>query len=579
MKNKKIKLSSYLARYWKIAVISPIFMVGEVVVDLMQPKLMSDIVNNGVLTGDMGYVIRTGLLMLFLVIIGGAVGVAAAGFASTAAQNFGNDVRCDAFNKVMHLSLQQTDKFTTGSLVTRLTNDITATQDLVSMMLRMFVRAPLNFIGGIIMAVSLNINFGLVLICALPLELIIIVLILGKAGPLFTKVQSKLDRVNSVVQENVTGARMVKAYVREDYEEERFKKANNDLMDTTFRVQKMLSIAMPIVMFIMNMAVIAIILIGGFQVQAGQMQVGNIMAGVNYVTQILMSIMMVSMMFQMISRARASAARVREVLNTDPVITDGGRSLSDIYETGTVEFKNVSFAYPEAGGRPVLNNINFRVGKGETVAVLGATGSGKSSLVNLITRFYNPTEGEITVDGIPVKDYNLEDLRSRIGFVLQKSELFSGTVSENIRWGNPDATDAEVKRAASIAQADEFIESFNQKYDTPISEKGASLSGGQKQRISIARAIIKNPEILIFDDSTSALDLGTEARLQKALRENLAGTTVIMIAQRVASVKNADRIIVLEGGTVAACGTHDELLQSSEVYRDIYNSQHGKEED
>lgn len=579
MKNKKIKLSSYLARYWKIAVVSPIFMVGEVVVDLMQPKLMSDIVNNGVLTGDMGYVIRTGLLMLFLVIIGGAVGVAAAGFASTAAQNFGNDVRCDAFNKVMHLSLQQTDKFTTGSLVTRLTNDITATQDLVSMMLRMFVRAPLNFIGGIIMAVSLNINFGLVLICALPLELIIIVLILGKAGPLFTKVQSKLDRVNSVVQENVTGARMVKAYVREDYEEERFKKANNDLMDTTFRVQKMLSIAMPIVMFIMNMAVIAIILIGGFQVQAGQMQVGNIMAGVNYVTQILMSIMMVSMMFQMISRARASAARVREVLNTDPVITDGGRSLSDIYETGTVEFKNVSFAYPEAGGRPVLNNINFRVGKGETVAVLGATGSGKSSLVNLITRFYDPTEGEITVDGMPVKDYDLAELRSRIGFVLQKSELFSGTVSENIRWGNPDATDAEVKRSASIAQADEFIEGFNQKYDTPISEKGASLSGGQKQRISIARAIIKNPEILIFDDSTSALDLGTEARLQKALRENLAGTTVIMIAQRVASVKNADRIIVLEGGTVAACGTHDELLQSSEVYRDIYNSQHGKEED
>lgn len=576
MKHKEIKLSRYLARYWKIAIISPIFMAGEVIVDLLQPKLMANIVNNGVLTGDMEYVVRTGLLMLLLVVLGGIMGVAAAGFASTAAQNYGNDLRVDAFDKVMHLSLQQTDKFTTGSLVTRLTNDITATQDLVAMLLRTFVRSPLNFIGGIIMAITLNVRFGLVLICALPIELAIIIFMLSKAGPLFSKVQSKLDKVNSVVQENVTGARMVKAYVREDYEEARFQDANNDLMNTTYRVQRLLSTAMPIVMFVMNMAVIAIILIGGWQVQAGEMNVGNIMAAVNYVTQILMSIMMISMMFQQVSRARASAARVREVLSTEPVIISGKELLPE-GKGGSVEFRDVSFAYPEAGGTPVLHDINLQVRPGEMVAILGATGAGKTSLVNLITRFYDPTKGTVLVDGQPLKSLSLDSLRSKIGFVLQKSELFAGTVAENIRWGRQDATDEEVRAAAKIAQADDFISGFHDGYDTMIGEKGSSLSGGQKQRVSIARAILKQPEILVFDDSTSALDLGTEARLQKALRENLRDTTVIMIAQRVASVKYADRILVLEGGTIVADGTHEELLKTSDVYKDIYRSQSGKE--
>lgn len=575
-KAKEKKLMPYLLRYWKVAIVSPIFMLGEVLVDLLQPTLMSRIVDEGVLGGNMTVIVQTGLLMLALVIVGGIMGVAAAGFASSASQNFGNDLRCDAFDRVMHLSLQQTDSFTTGSLVTRLTNDITAVQDLASMALRMFVRAPISFIGGIIMAVRLNINFGIVLLCSLPFELVFIILILRKASPLFSVVQKKLDRVNAVVQENVTGARMVKAYVNENYEEERFKTANNDLMNTNYRVQKLMATAMPILTLFMNAVVVVIILIGGWQASAARMEVGSIMAGVTYTTQILMSIMMVSMMFQSISRSRASAARIREVLNTEPCIENGGEKEGKT--RGTVSFRGVSFQYPSAAGAPVLESIDLDIGSGENVAILGVTGAGKTSLVSLIPRFYDATGGSVYVDGRDVRDYDLDALRSRIGFVLQKSELFSGSIADNIRWGDESASDEEVCHAARIAQADEFIDGFKDGYDAVIGEKGSSLSGGQKQRLSIARAILKKPEILIFDDSTSALDLGTEARLQKALRENSQGTTVITIAQRVASVKNADRIVVLENGRVAACGRHEELLQSSAVYRDIYNSQVGEGE-
>lgn len=570
------KIFPYLLRYWKLAIVAPLFMFGEVFADLMQPTLMSKIVDDGVLGGDVSVIIKTGLLMLGLVIIGGAMGVAAAGFASAASQSLGNDLRCDTFDRVMHLSLQQTDKFTTGSLVTRLTNDVTAVQDLTSMALRMFVRAPISFIGGIIMASSLNVSFGLVLICSLPVEILFVVIVLRKASPFFTIVQKKLDKVNAVVQENVTGARMVKAYVREDYEEKRFQNANNDLMNTNYKVQKLMAIAQPVLMLFMNAVVIIIIFIGGWQAQAGALQVGNIMAAVTYTTQILMSIVMVSMMFQSISRSRASAQRIREVLNTEPEIVSG--TLKDSAKGGTVSFQKAAFKYPSASGEPILRDIDMTVGKGETVAILGATGAGKTSLVNLVPRFYDVTAGRVLVDGVDVREYDLETLRSKIGFVLQKSELFSGTISDNIRWGDEQAPDEEVVRAARIAQADGFISEFQTGYDTVIGEKGSSLSGGQKQRISIARAIMKRPEILIFDDSTSALDLGTEARLQKALRTELSGTTIMIIAQRVASVMNADRIIVLENGTVAACGTHDELLQTSDVYKDIYNSQAGKGE-
>lgn len=579
-----MKVLRYLKSYWVFALLCPLAMILEVSMDLLQPTLMSDIVDNGIL-GDaaadenLRYVLITGLKMLVFSLIGCFGGIASAAFGTAAAQKMGNDLRKDAFAKVMHMSFQQTDKFTTGSLVTRLTNDITAIQEFVAMSLRMFVRTGMQFIGGIAVILTLNVNFGIVLVISLPVQLIAVAIIMKKASPLFSIVQSRLDKVNSVVQENVSGARVVKAFTREEYEINRFDNANTDLMTTNLKVQKLLATLNPILMIIMNASVIAIIMIGGFQVEAKAMQVGEVMAAVTYITQILMSVMMVGMMFQQVSRSAASMKRVNEVLSTNPVISDGNKS-ADSDNSGTVEFRNVSFSYPGSSGKPVLSGIDLKAGKGQMIAILGSTGCGKTSLVNLVPRFYDATDGDVLVDGVNVKDYDVDTLRSKIGVVLQKSELFSGTVAENIRWGCETATDEEVKTAAKIAQAEEFIDGFNDGYDTMISEKGASLSGGQKQRMAIARAIIKKPEILIFDDSTSALDLSTEAKLHKALRENLSGVTVIMIAQRIASVMRADKIAVLENGSICAFGTHKELMETSSVYRDIYYSQmkQGEEE-
>ena len=579
-----MKVLRYLKPYWLFALLCPLAMILEVSMDLLQPTLMSDIVDNGIL-GDaaadenLRYVLITGLKMLVFSLIGCFGGIASAAFGTAAAQKMGNDLRKDAFAKVMHMSFQQTDKFTTGSLVTRLTNDITAIQEFVAMSLRMFVRTGMQFIGGIAVILTLNVNFGIVLVISLPVQLIAVAIIMKKASPLFSIVQSRLDKVNSVVQENVSGARVVKAFTREEYEINRFDNANTDLMTTNLKVQKLLATLNPILMIIMNASVIAIIMIGGFQVEAKAMQVGEVMAAVTYITQILMSVMMVGMMFQQVSRSAASMKRVNEVLSTNPVISDGHKS-ADSANSGTVEFRNVGFSYPGSSGKPVLSGIDLKAEKGQMIAILGSTGCGKTSLVNLVPRFYDATKGDVLVDGVNVKDYDVDTLRSKIGVVLQKSELFSGTVAENIRWGCETATDEEVKTAAKIAQAEEFIDGFNDGYDTMISEKGASLSGGQKQRMAIARAIIKKPEILIFDDSTSALDLSTEAKLHKALRENLSGVTVIMIAQRIASVMRADKIAVLENGSICAYGTHKELMESSSVYRDIYYSQmkQGEEE-
>lgn len=579
-----MKVLRYLKPYWVFALLCPLAMILEVSMDLLQPTLMSDIVDNGILGNaaadeNLRYVLITGLKMLVFSLIGCFGGIASAAFGTAAAQKMGNDLRKDAFAKVMHMSFQQTDKFTTGSLVTRLTNDITAIQEFVAMSLRMFVRTGMQFIGGIAVILTLNVNFGIVLVISLPVQLIAVAIIMKKASPLFSIVQSRLDKVNSVVQENVSGARVVKAFTREEYEINRFDNANTDLMTTNLKVQKLLATLNPILMIIMNASVIAIIMIGGFQVEAKAMQVGEVMAAVTYITQILMSVMMVGMMFQQVSRSAASMKRVNEVLSTNPVISDGNKS-ADSDNSGTVEFRNVGFSYPGSSGKPVLSGIDLKAGKGQMIAILGSTGCGKTSLVNLVPRFYDATEGDVLVDGVNVKDYDVDTLRSKIGVVLQKSELFSGTVAENIRWGCETATDEEVKTAAKIAQAEEFIDGFNDGYDTMISEKGASLSGGQKQRMAIARAIIKKPEILIFDDSTSALDLSTEAKLHKALRENLSGVTVIMIAQRIASVMRADKIAVLENGSICAFGTHKELMESSSVYRDIYYSQmkQGEEE-
>ena len=591
------RIFHYLKPYALLAVVSPLLMIGEVAADLCLPKLMSVIVDYGInASGDvsesvlgstvmrivfgegsytsMQVIITFGVLMLLVVLVGGFFGVFCAYTAAKASQGLGDDLRCDAYAKVMSLSIEQTDRFTTGSLVTRMTNDIMMIVEFTEMVLRMLVRSPMFFIGGTIMLCTLDLKFGFVLLCSLPIMAIMLVLVLGKAVPIFGNIQKKLDKVNSVVQENVSGARVVKAYVREDYEYERFKSANRELRDTNIKVQKLMAIMHPVLTVVMNAAVIAVILIGGFEIEnvAGSgMSAGTIMAAVTYVTQVIMSIMMVTMLFHSVSRAMASVKRVGEVLDSDPVIVSGERR--SVGDEIAVSFKGVDFRYPSAKGRPVLHDINIDIKKGETFAIIGETGSGKTSLVNLIMRFYDATEGEVSVNGVPVKEYELSSLRSGISYVMQKSELFSGTIAENIRWGKADATDEEVAEAARIAQAEEFVNSFADKYDTYIAEKGASLSGGQKQRMSIARALVRRPEIIILDDATSALDLATEAKLRRALRDDLKDATVIMIAQRIASVKEADRIAVIENGTIKDCGSHDELMRTSETYRDIYNSQ------
>lgn len=591
------RIFHYLKPYAFLAVISPLLMMGEVLADLCLPRLMTVIVDCGIVAkGDvsssklgsavmrmlygageyssMQVILTFGLLMLAVVLVGGFFGVLCAYTASRASQSMGHDLRCDAYRRVMSLSIEQTDRFTTGSLVTRMTNDITMVVEFCEMLLRMLVRAPMFFIGGLLMLLSLDLRFGFVMLCALPVMALMLILVLGRAVPLYGTIQKKLDRVNSVVQENVTGARVIKAYVREEHENERFRVANEELKETNYRVQKMMAFMHPVLTVVMNTAIISIIYIGGWQIDnvAGTgMTAGTIMAAITYITQVLMSVMMVSHMFQSVSRAMASSKRIGEVLDSDPVIRSGERTEGE--DEIAISFRGVSFRYPTATGRPVLQNIDLDIRRGETLAIIGATGSGKTSLVNLILRFYDVTEGEVLVDGVPVKEYDLSALRSKISFVMQKSELFSGTIEKNIRVGKDDASQEEIESAAEIAQAKEFVNGFTDGYDTYIAEKGASLSGGQKQRMSIARALVRKPEILILDDATSALDLATESRLRTALREKLEGTTVVMIAQRIASVREADRIAVIENGTIRDCAPHDELMRISETYRDIYYSQ------
>ncbi len=570
---KMKKLFRFLKPYWFFALISPLMMMGEVFADLLQPKLMSGIVDKGLQNGDMGYVVRTGVIMLAIVLAGGFFGVFCAYSAATAAQGFGRDLRIHIYRRVMSLSIEQTDDFTTGSLVTRMTNDIAMVVEFVEMLLRMCVRAPMFLIGGAAMMLTLDLSFGAVLLCAMPVLLLMVVVILMRATPLYAVLQKKLDKVNSVVQENVAGARVVKAYGQEEYEIRRFGGVNRELRQTNFRVLRLMALFGPVMTLVMNFAVIAIIYIGGFQVsiENAGMSTGSVMAAITYVTQILFSIMMVSMVFQSVSRAMASASRISEIMEAEPVITGGTKTegRGDL----AAEFCGVSFRYPGTQGEPVLKDINLKIRKGEMLAIIGATGCGKTSLVNLLPRFYDVTEGTVYIDGVDVREYELAALRKNIGYVMQKSELFSDTVANNIRWGNPEADDDEATEAAQTAQAADFIEGFSERYDTFIAEKGASLSGGQKQRISIARAMLPRPYLLFYHDSTSALDLVTEGKLQRALKEKLSGTTIIMIAQRIASVRQADRIAVLEEGTILHCGTHEELLESSPTYRDIYDSQ------
>ncbi len=568
----------YLKKYWFFALLAPVFMIGEVSMDLLQPELMSRIIDDGVLglnnggVGNLNTVITIGLKMIGFVALGGICGIMSGVFANLCAQQFGNDVRKAVFKRIMEFSFEQTDKFSTGSLITRVTNDITQLQNFVMQCLRGFVRTSMLFIGGIACMVSLNMEFGIIIACALPFVAVCVVYFIAKANPKFTVLQKKLDKVNNVMQENVSGARVVKAYVKEDYETERFEKANNELVSTQLDVLLLLSYMTPIMNIILNLSVVAVIKVGGIQVSAGSATPGNVMAAITYCSQVLNAVMRMTMIFQTASRGIASKKRVMEIINCDPAIKSGTYNKETAVK-GKVEFKNVSFAYPGMDNENVIENFNLVINPGETIGILGATGCGKSSLVNLIPRFYDATKGEVLIDDVNVKDYDLQVLRDKVSIALQKPEIFSTTIAENIAWGDDSAGSEKIRQAADIAQATEFIDNRTDGMDTQVSQGGHSLSGGQKQRVAISRAVLKNSEILIFDDATSALDLKTEADLYSELSAKKYDVTRIIIAQRIASVKNADRIVVMDNGRLADVGSHSELIKTSEIYKDIYESQ------
>lgn len=568
----------YLKKYWFFALLAPVFMIGEVSMDLLQPELMSRIIDDGVLglnnggVGNLNTVITIGLKMIGFVALGGICGIMSGVFANLCAQQFGNDVRKAVFKRIMEFSFEQTDKFFTGSLITRVTNDITQLQNFVMQCLRGFVRTSMLFIGGIACMVSLNMEFGIIIACALPFVAVCVVYFIAKANPKFTVLQKKLDKVNNVMQENVSGARVVKAYVKEDYETERFEKANNELVSTQLDVLLLLSYMTPIMNIILNLSVVAVIKVGGIQVSAGSATPGNVMAAITYCSQVLNAVMRMTMIFQTASRGIASKKRVMEIINCEPAIKSGTYNKETAVK-GKVEFKNVSFAYPGMDNENVIENFNLVINPGETIGILGATGCGKSSLVNLIPRFYDVTKGEVLIDGVNVKDYDLQVLRDKVSIALQKPEIFSTTIAENIAWGDDSADIEKIRQAADIAQATEFIDNRTDGMDTQVSQGGHSLSGGQKQRVAISRAVLKNSEILIFDDATSALDLKTEADLYSELSVKKYDVTRIIIAQRIASVKNADRIVVMDNGRLADVGSHSELIKTSEIYKDIYESQ------
>lgn len=568
----------YLKKYWLFTMLAPLFMIGEVSMDLIQPELMSHIIDDGVLginsggVGNLDIILGTGIRMVLLVAAGGVCGVMSGVFANLSAQQFGNDVRKDTFKRIMSFSFEQTDKFSTGSLITRVTNDITQLQNFVMQCMRGFVRTSMLFIGGIVCMIGLNIQFGLVIACALPFIVICVIYFIAKSNPKFTILQKKLDKLNNIMQENVSGSRVVKAYVKEDYETERFNKANDELVGTQLDVLLLLSYMTPVMNIILNLSVVAVIKVGGIQVMDGSATPGNVMAAITYCSQVLNAVMRMTMIFQTASRGVASQKRIMEILNCEPAIKDGAYDGETIVK-GKVEFRNVSFAYPGNEDASVIEDFNLVISPGETIGILGATGCGKTSLISLIPRFYDDTKGAVLVDDVDVRNYKLEVLRDKIAVSLQKSEIFTASIADNIAWGLPDATPDNIAAAADTAQAAQFINNRKDGMQTIVSQGGHSLSGGQRQRVAIARAVIKPAEILIFDDATSALDLKTEAELYSNLGKNKKDITKIIIAQRIASVKNADRIVVMDNGKLADVGSHEQLMITSSIYKDIYDSQ------
>lgn len=545
--------------------------------DLLQPILMASIIDQGVMQNNTSHILHTGLIMLGAAAIGLLGGLGCTIYSSIASQRFGADLRRDLFRKVQTLSFRNLDDISTGSLITRLTSDIVQLQIMVQMLLRIFVRSPFLAIGSMIMAVIISPKLAIILAIAVPLLFVVMFFLIRATLPLFATVQKKLDKVNTVLKENFAGIRVSKAFVRAGYEKDRFHQANTDFTQVSVKTQRIVALNMPILTMILNVSIVVVLWLGGKNAIDGSFEVGSLVAFINYVTQVLFSVSSVAMMLVRISTAKVSADRIQEVMHTESEIVNAAHPAMNAYKQGEIIFDQVTFSYKPKIQKPVLHHVSFKVQPGQTVAIMGATGSGKSSLVSLLPRLYDVTSGRIFIDGTDVRQIDLSALRERMGIVLQESILFTGTIRDNIRYGKADASDEEVIEAAKAAQAHEFISSMPEGYDTVLGQRGVNLSGGQKQRISIARALLLRPAILILDDSTSAIDMGTESRLQKELARLMNGRTCIMIAQRISSVIDADLILVLDDGKLVAEGTHSELLTSCELYQDIYQSQFGKE--
>ena len=574
------RYKKYITPYLSAFVIGPLMMLTEVAGEVMLPKFMSMIINNGVASRNVAYIGKMGTLMVLTVLFMAVGGILGAYFSAKASISFTSDMRNDLFRKVQQFSFENIDDYSTGSLVTRLTNDVQQVQNVLMMGLRMALRAPGMFLGALIMAFMMNRQLAVIILIVIPLLLAAILLILKTAFPRFGEMQRRLDRLNSGIQESLTNVRVVKSFVREDHEIEKFSKLNDDLKESSLRALRIVIATMPVMMFAMNVTTLAVVWYGGNIIIAGKMPVGDLTAFTTYIVQILMSLMMLSMVFLQSSRASASMKRINEIFDTEIGLNDDHAKNKDKKVTeGCVEFKNVSFGYGGENGRKdlVLEGISFTAEPGQTIGIIGSTGSGKTSLVQLIPRLYDVTGGEVLVDGVNVKEYSLKHLREGVGMVLQKNILFSGTIEENLRWGNEDAPMEDVIRFSESAQADPFVKTFKNGYDTEMGQGGVNVSGGQKQRLCIARALLKHPKILILDDSTSAVDTATEAKIRESLYHDLKDTTKIIIAQRISSVQEADQILVLEDGKIIGHGTHEELLKTCEAYSEIYTTQIGNQ--
>lgn len=573
------RYGKYIKPYLSAFILGPMLMIVEVLGEIILPKLMAEIINVGITGASISYIVRTGFLMILTAVLMALGGIGGAYFATKASINFAADIRKDAFKRVQTFSFSNIDKFSTGSLVTRLTNDVTQVQNLVSMSLRMALRAPGMLIGAVIMAFAMNSSLAMVIVVVVPILIISIIIVMRIAFPRFQALQAKIDKLNSTIRESLQNVRVIKSFVRDDFEEAKFEEANKDLKETGLRAFRVMIATWPLMGLFMNFTVLAVVWFGGKKIIVGEMMVGDLTAFITYVTQILFSLLMVSMIILQSSRAFASAKRINEVLDCQPDISDEAAGEKEKAVTsGSIKFENVSFKYYKEREEKVLNNINFEVASGETVGIIGSTGSGKTTLISLIPRLYDADEGAIYVDGVNVKDYSLKNLRDGVSVVLQKNVLFSGSIEENLLWGKEDADHDEVVEVAKLAQADGFVSSFEEGYERDLGQGGVNVSGGQKQRLCIARAMLKKPKILILDDSTSAVDTATEAEIRKNLKEYCPETTKLIIAQRISSVIEADKILVIDEGEIVGMGTHKELMNSCEAYKEIYYSQMDKEE-